>query len=115
MCHIRFSRPDRKELVMEVGDECCCGLEVQAKTVVACLVTKGRKEIRTVASMTEEVLQLGDGLSSVGCPPVALESTGVYWKPGCNMLEGLLTVILVTARHLTAVPGRKTDVRDCEW
>jgi transposase len=78
-------------------------------------VTKGRKEIRTFATMTDELLQLGDWLSSVGCTHVAIESTGVYWKPVFNMLEGLLTVILVNARHIKAVPGRKTDVRDCEW
>ena len=100
---------------MEVGYECCGGLDVQAKTVVACLVTKGRKEIRTFATMTEELLQLGDGLTSAGCTHVAIESTGVYGKPVFNILESLLTVILVNARHIKAVPGRKTDVRDCEW
>jgi len=100
---------------MDVVYECCCGLDVHAKTVVACLVTKGRKEIRTFATMTDELLQLGDWLSSAGCTHVAIESTGVYWKPVFNILEGLLTVILVNARHIKAVPGRKTDVRDCEW
>src|SRR3981081_4513302 len=100
---------------MEVVYECCCGFGVHGKTGVACLVTKGRKEIRTFATMTDELLQLGDWLSSVGCTHVAIESTGVYWKPVFNILEGLLTVILVNARHLKAVPGRKTDVRDCEW
>jgi transposase len=88
---------------------------VHAKTVVACVITKGRKEIRTFTTMTDELLQLGDWLSSGGCTHVAIESTGVDWKPVFNMLEGLLTVILVNARHIKAVPGRKTDVRDCEW
>ena len=100
---------------MEVVYACCCGLDVHAKTVVACLVTKGRKEIRTFATMTDELLQLGDWLSSAGCTHVAIESTGVYWKPVFNILESLLKVILVNARHIKAVPGRKTDVRDCEW
>lgn len=100
---------------MEVVYACCCGLDVHAKTVVACLVTNGRKEIRTFATMTDELLQLGDWLSSAGCTHVAIESTGVYWKPVFNILESLLTVILVNARHIKAVPGRKTDVRDCEW
>jgi transposase len=100
---------------MEVGYEGCGGVDVHAKTVVACLVTKGRKEIRTFATMTDELLQRGDWLSSAGCTPVAIESTGVYWKPVFTMLEGLLTVLLVNARHIKAVPGRKTDVRDCEW
>jgi hypothetical protein len=78
-------------------------------------MTKGRKEIRTFATMTDELLQLGDWLSSVGGTPVAIESPGVDWKPGFNILEGLLTVSLVNARHIKAVPGRTTDVRDGEW
>ena len=79
---------------MEVVYECCCGLDVHAKMVVACLITRGRKEIRTFATMTDELLQLGDWLSSVGCTHVAIESTGVYWKPVFNILEGLLTRII---------------------
>jgi transposase len=100
---------------MEVVYECCGGLDVHAKTVVACLIKQGRKEVRTFATMTEELLQLADWLVKAGCTHVAIESTGVYWKPVFNILEGLLTVILVNARHIKAVPGRKTDVRDCEW
>jgi transposase len=100
---------------MEVVYECCGGLDVHAKTVVACVIKKGRKEIRTFATMTEALLHLGDWLSSEGCTHVAIESTGVYWKPVFNILEGTLEVILVNARHIKAVPGRKTDVRDCEW
>jgi transposase len=100
---------------MEVLHECCCGLDVHAKTVVACLIEKGRKAIRTFSTMTDELLGLADWLTSAGCTHVAIESTGVYWKPIFNILEGLLTVLLVNARHIKAVPGRKTDVRDCEW
>ena len=62
----RFSRQDRKELAMEVGYACCCGLDVHAKSVVACLVTKGHKEIRTFATMTEELLITGCYLPSSG-------------------------------------------------
>lgn len=100
---------------MEVVYESCCGLDVHAKTVVACLIKKGHKEIRTFSTMTEELLQLLDWLVKEGCTHVAIESTGVYWKPVFNVMEGVLTVILVNARHSKAVPGRKTDVRDCEW
>jgi len=100
---------------MEVLHDCGCGLDVHAKTVEACLITKGRKELRTFSTMTDELLRLADGLTSAGCTDVAMESTGVYWKPIFNVLEGLLRVILVNARHIKAVPGRKTDVRDCEW
>src|SRR5205809_1436979 len=100
---------------MEVLHDCGCGLDVHAKTVEACLITKGRKELRTFSTMTDELLRLADWLTSAGCTHVAMESTGVYWKPIFNVLEGLLSVILVNARHVKAVPGRKTDVRDCEW
>src|SRR5262249_52276579 len=71
--HGRFSRQERKEVAMEVVYECCCGLDGHAKAVVAGLVTKGRKEIRTFATMADELLQLGDWLSSVGCTHVAIE------------------------------------------
>ena len=77
---------------MEVVYACCCGLDVHAKTVVACLVRNGRKESRTFATRTDELLQLGDWLSNVGCTHVAIESTGVYGKPVFNILESLLTV-----------------------
>ncbi len=65
--------------------------------------------------MTDDLLMLLDWLSGEGCTHVAIESTGVYWKPVFNLLEGVLEVVLVNARHVKAVPGRKTDVRDCEW
>ncbi len=100
---------------MEVLYECCGGLDVHAKTVVACLIKKGHKQIRTFSTMTDEVRQLRDWLTSEGCTQGAIESTGVYWKPVFNILEGVLTVVLVNARHVKGVPGRKTDVRDCEW
>ncbi len=100
---------------MAVVYECCCGLDVHAKTVVACLIKQGRKQLRTFATMTDELLQLADWLASEGCTHVAIESTGVYWKPVFNILEGVVQVILVNARHIKAVPGRKTDVRDCAW
>ena len=99
---------------MEVVYEWCCGLDVHAKTVGTCLIEKGRKVIRTFATMTDELLQLADWLTRAGCTHVAIESTGGYGKPVFNILEGVVTVLLVTARHLKAVPGRKTDVRDCE-
>ncbi len=100
---------------MEVLYRCCCGLDVHAQTVVACLIKDGKKQTRTFATMTDELLVLLDWLSAEGCTHVAIESTGVYWKPVFNLLEGVLEVVLVNARHVKAVPGRKTDVRDCEW
>lgn len=100
---------------MEVLYDCCCGLDVHAKTVVACLIKGSKREVRTFSTMTDDLLALLDWLSSSGCTHVAIESTGVYWRPVFNILEGSIEVILVNARHVKAVPGRKTDVKDCEW
>src|SRR5215213_9721965 len=100
---------------MQVLYRCCCGLDVHAKTVVACLIKDGRKQTRTFSTMTDDLLALADWLTAAGCTHVAVESTGVYWKPVFNLPEGVLEGVLVNARHVKAVPGRKTDVRDCEW
>jgi transposase len=100
---------------MEIIHPYCCGLDVHAKTVVACLIKLGRKQTRTFSTMTDDLLRLSDWLTAEGCTHVAIESTGVYWKPVFNILEGVLEVVLVNAHHVKAVPGRKTDVKDCEW
>jgi transposase len=100
---------------MQVLYRCCCGLDVHAKTVVACLIKDGKKQTRTFSTMTDDLLALCDWLTESGCTHVAVENTGVYRKPIFNLLEGVLEVVLVNARHAKAVPGRKTDVRDCEW
>jgi transposase len=98
----------------------CCGLDIHKKTVVACLLTteKGQppaKAIRTFGTMTTDLLALADWLHTAGCTHVAMESTGVYWRPIYNLLEGLFTLLVVNAQHMKAVPGRKTDVKDAEW
>ncbi len=100
---------------MEILYRSCCGCDVHAKTVVVCLIKDGQKSVRTFSTMTDDLLHLSDWLVGEGCTHVAIESTGVYWKPVFNILEGVMEVILVNARHVKAVPGRKTDVRDCEW
>ena len=105
---------------MQVVNEKCAGLDVHKKTVVACVITpkdKGgcEKEIRTFSTMTKDLLNLSDWLTSKGCTHVAMESTGEYWRPVFNILEGNLEVILVNARHIKAVPGRKTDIKDAQW
>lgn len=100
---------------MEVLYDICAGLDVHAKTVVACLIQRGRKTVRTFGTMTEELLRLLEWLKAEGCTHVAVESTGVYWKPVFNVLEGSMEVMLVNARHVKAVKGKKTDVKDCEW
>ncbi len=100
---------------MEIIYSCCCGLDVHAKTVVACLIKHGKKEVRTFSTMTDDLLRLSDWLIAEGCTIAAIESTGVYWKPVFNILEGNVEVLLVNARHYKGIPGRKTDVKDCEW
>lgn len=105
---------------MEVIYSCCCGLDVHKKTVVACLITSvegqpPQQEVRTFRTMTVELLALADWLQSAGCTHVAMESTGVYWRPVYNLLEGLFTLLVVNAQHIKAVPGRKTDVKDAAW
>ena len=98
----------------------CCGLDIHKKTVVACLMSSApgqppQKEVRTFRTMTAELLLLADWLQAAGCTHVAMESTGVYWRPVYNLLEGLFTLLVVNAQHIKAVPGRKTDVKDAEW
>jgi transposase len=105
---------------MEVVYTHCCGLDVHKKTVVACLVTPPApghpaKEIRTFSTMTADIRALAAWLTAAGCTHVAMESTGVYWKPVYNLLEGLFELLVVNAQHIKAVPGRKTDVGDAEW
>ncbi len=105
---------------MRVVYQQCAGLDVHKKTVVACVLTPDgagaeRRETRTFGTMTAELLTLTDWLTVTGCTHVAMESTGDYWKPVFNLLEGTFEVLLVNPQHVKAVPGRKTDVKDAEW
>ena len=107
---------------MNVVIERCAGLDVHKKTVVACVRTpeEGRgklraKETRTFATAMKGLEALRAWLGSHGVTDVAMESTGVYWRPVYAVLEGGFRLLLVNARHVKHVPGRKTDVRDCEW
>ncbi|CAG1770471.1 hypothetical protein BAC3_01080 [uncultured bacterium] len=105
---------------MDIINKCCCGLDVHKEKVVACLRKMGddgkcHTEKRTYLTVTKELLALSDWMASKGVTHVAMESTGVYWKPVWNILEGEFTVLLVNARHIKQVPGRKTDMKDCEW
>ena len=100
---------------MEVINPRCCGLDVHKKTVVACVITPQKKETRTFSTMTRNLLELKDWLSECSVTHVAMESTGVFWKPIYNLLEDDFTVMVINAQHIKAVPGRKTDVKDAEW
>jgi transposase len=104
---------------MEVLYRCCGGLDVHKKSITACVLWsegKKRKEKRRFGTFTEDLLKLVEWLRECGVTHVAMESTGVYWKPVWNILEGQFTeVLLVNAQHIKAVPGRKTDQKDSEW
>jgi transposase len=101
---------------MRVVHERCCGLDVHKRTVVACVLTPEGQQTRTFATMTPDLIALSDWLHSMGVSRVAMESTGVFWQPIYNVLEGTgIDMLVANARHIKAVPGRKTDVKDAEW
>lgn len=104
---------------MQIVYERCAGLDVHKKSVVACLLFPEngqlRKEWQTFSTMTPDLLRLRDWLKEHDCSCVAMESTGVFWKPIYNVLEEHLQVLVVNAQHIKAVPGRKTDIKDAEW
>jgi len=105
---------------MELIYQRCCGLDVHKRIITACirlLEENGsiHQETRTFDTMTRALLEMADWLAAAGVTHVALESTGSYWKPVYNILEGRFRLVLVNARHIKHVPGRKTDVKDCQW
>ena len=101
---------------MKALHERCCGLDVHKKEVVACILTPHDKQVRRFSTMTEGLLSLVDWILEQRCTHVAMESTGVFWKPVFNLLEAHdLQVLVVNAQHMRNVPGRKTDVKDAEW
>jgi transposase len=105
---------------MRVVYERCAGLDVHQKSVVACRIIPKPNgdwltEVRTFGTMTADWLQLSDWLAEGGVTHVARESSGVYWKPVYNILEGHFTTWVVNAQHIQQVPGRKTAVQDAQW
>ncbi len=105
---------------MDVIYERCAGLDVHKKSVVACRIVPAEEglwqvETRTFKTMTGDLLVLADWLRGADVTHVAIESTGVYWKPIFNILESEFEVLLVNAKHIKQVPGRKTDVKDAQW
>ncbi len=101
---------------MEVVYRCCCGIDVHKKLIVACLNKGGRQEVREFGTATKEIKTMANWLTEAGCEMIAMESTGVYWKPLYNLFELMdLDAIVVNASHMKALPGRKTDVKDSEW
>ena len=94
----------------------CCGIDVHKKLMVACFIHGREQEIREFGATTRELLEMADWLQQGKCEMIAMESTGSYWKPLYNILESVgLNAMVVNARHMKAVPGRKTDQKDAEW
>ena len=106
---------------MDVVNARCAGLDVHKATVVAGVRVPGpqpgarRGETKTFATTTRGLRDLTNWLRTHGVTVVAMESTGVYWRPVYEALEGIVQLVVVNARHVQMVPGRKTDVKDCEW
>ena len=105
---------------MQVTHQQCAGIDVHKKMVVVCCLSvdangQSQQETRTYGTTTRELLSLCDWLSSAAITDVAMESTGEYWKPVYNLLEGSFEVMVVNSHHFKQVPGRKTDVKDAEW
>ena len=105
---------------MQVVYQRCCGLDIHKKLIVACLLIMSsqgvqKKESRTFSTTLADLYRLRDWLVANECQMVAMESTGVYWKPIWNVLEEGLALMLVNAQHMKGVPGRKTDMKDAEW
>ena len=103
-------------LQMEVVYRCCCGIDVHKKMIAACLNNGGKRELREFGTTTGEIKVLANWLTEAGCEMIAMESTGVFWKPLYNLFELMgLDAIVVNASHMKALPGRKTDVKDAQW
>jgi len=97
----------------------CCGLDVHKASLTACILinesNRKERQLRRFGTMTGDVNELAAWLTAHGVRKLAMESTGVYWKPIWNLLEDGFDLMLVNAQHIKAVPGRKTDIKDCEW
>src|SRR5215203_3603620 len=104
---------------MEVVYSRCAGVDVHAQSITACVRIAMGHEVtyqhRTVATTTAGLLDLAEWLGAAGCTHVAMEATGVYWKPVWHVLEGQFTLVLANAMHIRNVPGRKSDVNDATW
>src|SRR4030095_11494352 len=102
---------------MDVLHPRCCGLDVHKSSISACILLRegGRVQKHRFGTMTQELQELAEWLRQFVITEVAMESSGVYWKPVWNILEGRCTVVLANAQHIKNVPGRKTDQKDAEW
>jgi transposase len=111
---------EKEKQVIDVMNPVCCGLDVHRAEIAACVAvteTDGRVSyfLRKFPATLKYLVKMRDWLKEFDCPTVAMESTGVFWKPVLNVLEKRMEVILVNAKHVKNVPGRKTDISDCKW
>lgn len=110
---ILIEEPDAQEVYYDI----CCGIDVHQKTVVACLLRPNKKkEIRKYGTNSKQLKELAQWLSDEHCEMIAMESTGIYWRPLYNIFEECqLKAMLVNAAHMRNVPGRKSDIGDAQW
>ena len=106
--------------IIRIVHPICCGLDVHKESVSACVIfpdAKGEEQcdVKVFGTFTDDLMRLRDWLAAHNCPVVAMESTGVYWRPVHNVLEDSVQVVLVNARDIHNVPGRKTDIGDSRW
>lgn len=106
--------------IVNVVHPICCGLDVHKEKISACLVMSSlfggqQAEVEEFGTFTDDLVRMRNWLCEHDCPIVAMESTGIYWRPVHNVFEGYVEVILVNARHIKNVPGRKTDISDSKW
>jgi transposase len=106
--------------IVDIVNPICCGLDVHKESITACILFnkhtgKEQSIIQEFSTFTDDLFRFRDWLLAYDCPIVAMESTGVYWHPVHNILEGYVDIILVNARDIKNVPGRKTDIKDSEW
>lgn len=105
---------------MQVVHERCAGLDVHKKKVYECIIVpenngKKKQEVRSFSAMTPDLLKLAEWLRAHAITHVAMEATGVFWRPVWAVLEGQFELMLVNPHHIKVIPGRKTDAKDCEW
>lgn len=106
--------------IIRIVHPICCGLDVHKESVSACVIfpdDKGEEQcdVKVFGTFTDDLMRLRDWLAAHNCPVVAMESTGVYWRPVHNVLEDSVQVVLANAREMHNVPGRKTDIGDSRW
>ena len=106
--------------IIKIVHPICCGMDVHKKSISACIIYpdengEEKHEIKVFQTFTDSLMRLKDWLIECECPVVAMESTGIYWRPVHNVLEGTFQVVLTNARNMKNVPGRKTDIGDSRW